>query len=56
MRQIKNWNYVCLKKGETQYRAVDIEIDFDELSTVRNNLFEKNVMIHFVTLLSEETR
>ncbi|MDA1584580.1 hypothetical protein PDK27_12350 [Bacillus cereus group sp. TH230-1LC] len=37
----KTWNYVCLKKGETQYRAVDIEIDFDELSKVRNNLFEK---------------
>ncbi|MGG0731717.1 hypothetical protein [Bacillus paramycoides] len=37
----KTWNYVCLKKGDTQYRAVDIEIDFDELSTVRNNLVEK---------------
>lgn len=37
----KAWNYVFLKKRENQYRAVDIEIDFDELSTVRDNLFEK---------------
>jgi hypothetical protein len=43
----KTWNYVCLEKKETQYEAVSIEIDFEELSEVRNRLFKR--MLSYVS-------
>lgn len=37
----KTFNFVCLQKDGTLYKAVDIEIDFERLIEVRSKLFER---------------
>ncbi|WP_342538569.1 hypothetical protein MKY15_21745 [Sporosarcina sp. FSL K6-1540] len=37
----KNWNYICLEKGEENYHATSIEINFEEIGEVRDRLIDK---------------